>query len=75
MESALSTTTTVDLLASKKRKVTDASTEDSSSQVTKEWVQFGKGLVLTLADKEHILAGEKRNNRHIDLAQNNSFQR
>lgn len=76
VESALSTTTTVDLLASKKRKVTDASTilpntaEDSSSQVTKEWIRFGKGLVLTLADKEHILAGEKLNDRHIDLAQN-----
>ena len=71
-----SITTTVYLLASKKRKVTDASTilsnttEDSSSQVTKEWVRFGKGLVLTLADKEHILAGEKLNDRHIDLAQN-----
>lgn len=68
---------TVDLLASKKRKVEDASTvlpdttEDCSSEVTeKEWVRFGKGLVLTFADREHILAGEKLNDRHINLAQN-----
>ena len=68
--------TTVDLLASKKRKVVDASTilpditKDSSSEVTKkEWVRFGKDLVFTFADKERILAEEKLDDRHINLAQ------
>ena len=74
VESALSTTTTV-LQAGKKRKVSNTPvlldfTEDCSRIVDKEWVQFGKGLVLTTADKEHILAGEKLNDRHIDFAQN-----
>ena len=61
VELALSTTT-INLLAKKKRKVTDISaivphiSEDSISQ---EWIQFSKGLVLSVADKKHILAGEK----------------
>ena len=41
--------------------------EDAGSE---EWVRFGKGLVLTLADKEHILAGGKLDDRHINVAQN-----
>lgn len=74
MESTLSTTTT-DLQAGKRRKVSNTPvlldfTEDCSRMVDKEWVQFGKGLVLTTADKEHTLAGEKLNDRHIDFAQN-----
>ena len=73
VELALSTFTAVDLPASKKRKVTDTPTilsEGSRSEVAiKEWVQFSKGLVLTLADKERILAGEKLDH-HIDFAQN-----
>ena len=73
VESALLTTTAVCCPASKKRKVTDVPTilpdtyEDTSSE---EWVRFGKGLVLTLADKEHILAGGKLIDCHIDVAQN-----
>ena len=41
--------------------------DDSSTEV---WVRFSIGLVLTIADKERILDGEKLNDRHIDLAQN-----
>ena len=73
VESALSTTAAVCCPASKKRKVADVPTilpdadEDTSSE---EWVRFGKGLVLTVADKEHILAGGKLDDRHIDVAQN-----
>ena len=75
VESALSTTT-VDLVANKRRKVSNPPTilldsdEECSPMVTKEWVRFGKGLVLTTADKDHILAGEKLNDRHINFAQN-----
>ena len=73
VELALSTFTAVDLPASKKRKVTDTPTilsEGSRSEVAiKEWVRFSKGLMLTLADKERILAGEKLDH-HIDFAQN-----
>ena len=67
-------------LLAKKRKVTDIPTivphisEDSTSQ---EWIQFSRGLVLSIADKKRILAGEKLDDRHIDLAQNmlkNNFQ-
>ena len=76
VESALSATT-VDLLASKKRKVVDISTilpdstEDSSSEMTKtEWVRFGKDLVFTFADKECTLARKKLDDSHTNLAQN-----
>ena len=73
VEAALSTSTAVCCPASKKRKVTDVPSilpdtgKDASSE---EWVRFGKGLILTLADKEHILAGGKLDDRHIDVAQN-----
>ena len=75
MESALSTTT-IDLLASKKREVLDTPTvlpdsiDDSNTEVIKEWVRFSGGLVLTVADKKRILDGEKLDDRHVDLAQN-----
>ena len=45
----------------------EADEVDTSS---KEWVRFGQGLVFTLADKEHILAGGKLDDRHMDVAQN-----
>ena len=72
VKSALSTTSAVCCPMSKKRKVTNVPPilpdgEDASSQ---EWVHFGKGLVLTLADKEHILAGGKLDDRRINVAQN-----
>ena len=75
VESALSTTT-IDLLASKKREVLDTPTvlpdsiDDSNTEVIKEWVRFSGGLVLTVADKKRILDGEKLDDRHVDLAQN-----
>ena len=63
MESTLSAKS-VDLLVTKKRKVTDTltvlshTTKDSNTEVTKQWVRFGRGFVLTIADKECILNGE-----------------
>ena len=79
VESALATTTTT-LSASKKRKQSDVPTDvpadlpstsdckDSTPELTKEWVQLA-GIVLTSSDKQHILDGEKLNNRHINMAQ------
>ena len=73
VESALATTTTA-LLASKKRKLSDVPTvlpgtrEDSTQKLTKVWVQL-TGIALTITDKEHILAGEKLNDHHINMAQ------
>ena len=72
VELALSTTT-INLLAKKKRKVTDIPTivpHISKDSTFQEWIQFSKGLVLSGTDKKRILAGEKLDDRHIDLAQN-----
>ena len=44
--------------------------EGSHLFASEEWVRFGKGLILTLADKEHILTGGILDDRHIDVAQN-----
>ena len=66
--------------ASKKRKQSDVPTDvpadlpstsdrkDSTPELTKEWVQLA-GIVLTSSDKQHILDGEKLNDRHINMAQ------
>ena len=76
IESAL-TTETVDLLASKKRKIDSplvvqldgvGGSTNSTGYSTKDWVQQG-GIVLTTTDKEHILSGKKLNDLHINLAQ------
>ena len=58
LKSILSTET-VDLLAKKKRKVTDTTVDDSGTEVSKEWVWFGKGFVFSITDKEQILDGKK----------------
>ena len=73
VESALATAG-VDTLPNKQRRVADPAVEpdtaeDSSPEAMKEWVQFGRGIVLTIADKERILAGEKLDDRHISFAQ------
>ena len=75
IESALATTTTT-LSASKKRKQSDVPADlpstsdrkDSTPELTKEWVQLA-GIVLTSSNKQHILDGEKLNDRHINMAQ------
>lgn len=46
-------------------------TDDSSTEVIKEWVRFGRGLIFTLLTiKDCILGGEKLDHHHIDSAQN-----
>ena len=76
IESAL-TTETIDLLASKKRKINSplviqldgiGGSTNSTGYSTKYWVQQG-GIVLTTTDKEHILSEKKLNDLHINLAQ------
>ena len=71
VESALTTTAT-DLLANKKRKLSnvpiDLPAPSKDPTPTKEWVQLG-GIALTGTDKELIMAGEKLNDLHINMAQ------
>lgn len=70
VESAIATTAT-DLLANRKRKLSDVPIDlpaPSKDPTPTKWVQLG-GIVLTGTDNELILAGEKLNDLHINMVQ------